>query len=148
MASNQNLKLMRSAKLSNLPTFGNYAADFEQSLRDNDWTRLEQYFATDSSYLPGDGSEAVGRAAVMQALQDSVNALERKCDTRELIGEPDISEAGDTITLNYELKYTKSGLPDLHLKGCETVDYANGLIQRMEDVFENQAEMQSWQTKL
>lgn len=86
--------------MSNLPTFGNYAADFEQSLRDNDWTRLEQYFATDSSYLPGDGSEAVGRAAVMQALQDSVNALERKCDTRELIGEPDISEAGDTITLN------------------------------------------------
>jgi len=134
--------------LSNLPSFGNYAADFEQSLRDDDWTRLEQYFAADSSYLPGDGTEAVGRAAAMQAMQDSVNALERKSDSRELIGEPDISESGDTITLNFELKYTKSGLPDLNLKGCETIEYADGLIKRMEDVFENQAEMQSWRSKL
>ena len=134
--------------MSNLPTFGNYAADFEQSLRDDDWTRLEQYFATDSSYLPGDGTEAVGRAAVMQALQDSVNALERKSDSRELVGEPDISEAGNTVTLNYQLKYTKDGLPDLNLKGCETVDYANGLIQRLEDVFENPAEMQNWLSNL
>jgi len=134
--------------LSNLPTFGNYAADFEQSLRDDDWTRLEQYFSDDASYLPGDGTEAKGRAAVMQALQDSVNTLERKSDSRELVGEPQISEAGNTITLNYALKYTKSGHPDLHLNGCETVDYANGLIERMEDVFENPQQVQNWKNSL
>jgi len=134
--------------LSNLPTFGNYAADFEQSLRDDDWTRLEQYFSADACYLPGDGTEASGHAAVMQALKDSVNALEKKSDSRELIGEPQVSEAGDTITLNYTLKYTKSGMPDLDLKGCETIDFANGLIQRMEDVFENAAEMQNWRESL
>jgi len=134
--------------LSNLPTFGNYAADFEQTLRDDDYGRLEQYFAADASYLPGDGTEATGQTAVMQALKDSVNGLEKKSDSRELIGEPEISEAGDTITLNYALKYTKSGLPDLILNGCETVEFADGLIRRMEDVFENPAEMQSWQAKL
>ena len=30
--------------MSNLPTFGAYAAAFEESLQDGDWTRLEQYF--------------------------------------------------------------------------------------------------------
>jgi len=134
--------------LSNLPKFGNYAADFEQSLRDDDWTRLEQYFSADASYLPGDGTEANGRAAVLQALQDSVNALERKSDSRELLGAPDISEAGNTVTLKYALKYTKNGLPDLHLNGCETVEYNNGLIRRMEDVFEDPQKMQSWIQRL
>jgi len=134
--------------LSNLPAFGNYAADFEQTLRDDNWDRLEQYFAAEASYLPGDGTEAKGRPAAMQALKDSVAALEKKSDSRELIGEPEISEAGDTITLNYTLKYTKSGLPDLNLIGCETIDFADGLITRMEDVFEQPAQMQSWLAKL
>ncbi len=28
--------------MSNLPTFGSYAAAFEESLQDDDWSRLEQ----------------------------------------------------------------------------------------------------------
>ena len=96
--------------MSNLPKFGEYAAAFEETLIDDNWQRLEQYFADDSVYLPGDGTEGRGRDGVIEALQGSVNKLERQSDSRELMGEPTIDEQGDTITLKYALKYTKACL--------------------------------------
>jgi ketosteroid isomerase-like protein len=130
--------------MSNLPAFGTYAAAFELSLKDDDWSRLEQHFSHDAVYLPGDGTEAVGRDAVIQALQDSVNALERKCDSRDLVGEPKISESGDTITLKFTIKYSKKDLPDLILHGYETAQFSNGSILRMEDVFDDPSAMLDW----
>lgn len=134
--------------MSNLPTFGAYAAAFEESLIDDDWSRLQQYFTADASYAPGDGTKASGQSAVLQALQDSVNTLERKCDSRDVVGAPEISEEGDTITLKYAIKYTKAGLPDLVLAGYETVVFANGAIHTMEDVFEDPAALVQWRDKL
>lgn len=134
--------------MSNLAIFATYAAAFEESLQDDDWGRLAQYFAPEASYLPGDGTQANGRDAVLQALQDSVNALERKSDSRDLVGEPEISETGDTITLKFTLKYTKEGLPDLILSGHETVQYADGSILKMEDAFDDPAAMLAWSSKL
>lgn len=134
--------------MSNLPGFGVYAAAFEESLQDDNWDRLAEYFAPEAVYLPGDGTQAEGRAAVLQALQDSVNALERKCDSRVLEGEPDISEEGDTITLRFTLRYTCSGRPDLRLVGYETAQFSDGLIVRMEDVFEDPAGMIEWRNAL
>lgn len=134
--------------MSNLPAFGTYAAAFEETLLDDDWGRLTQYFSEDASYLPGDGTEAIGRDAVLQALQDSVNALERKCDSRDLLGEPEISESGDTVTLKFTLKYTKKGLPDLVLSGYETAQFANGSILKMEDVFDDPSAMVDWRNRL
>lgn len=134
--------------MSNLEAFGTYAAAFEESLQDDDWSRLEAYFAPDAVYLPGDGSEATGRGAVLQALQDSVNALERKCDSRELLGQPEVSEEGDTITLKFTIRYTRGGLPDLVLSGYETARYVDGVIQRMEDVFEDPAGLVAWRERL
>ncbi len=135
-------------QMSNLTGFGAYAADFETSLLDDDWSRLEQYFAPDASYRPGDGSEANGRDAVLEALKDSVNALERKSDSRGLVGEPEVTESGDTITLKFSLKYTKAGMPDLILSGYETVQYADGVIVKMEDVFDDPAGMVAWRNSL
>ena len=134
--------------MSNLSKFGEYAAAFEESLLDDNWTRLEQYFSADATYLPGDGTEASGRDAVLQALQDSVNALERKCDSRDVIGEPEISESGDTITLKFTIRYTKTGLPDLVLGGVETLQYVNGAILKMEDAFGDPSAMMDWRSKL
>ncbi len=134
--------------MSNLPAFGAYAAAFEESLLDDDWSRLKQYFSEDASYRPGDGTEAIGRDAVLQALQDSVNRLERKCDSRDLIGEPELSESGDTITLKFAVTYVKEGLPDLILSGYETAKYSGGRIQQMEDVFDDAAAMLDWTSKL
>lgn len=132
--------------MSNLQVFGAYAAAFEECLADDNWSRLEQYFAEETAYLPGDGTEGLGRSGAIQALIDSVNALERTCDSRELVGQPDISEVGDTVTLKFVIRYTKAGKSDLVLDGVETIQYADGLITRMEDVFANTDELIAWRT--
>jgi hypothetical protein len=134
--------------MSNLQAFGTYAAAFEESLVDDNWARLEQYFSEDASYKPGDGTEGLGRSGVIQSLQDSVNALERKCDAHELIGQPGVTEEGDTITLSFTIKYVKQGVDDFLLVGVETIQYSKGLICKMEDVFESPNDLMAWRTKL
>ncbi len=132
--------------MSNLERFTEYAEAFEATLLDDEWTRLEQYFSPDAVYLPGDGTEAAGRESV---LQTSVNSLDRKFDSREFVEEPKLSEAGDTITLIFAVKYAKQGLPDLMVAGTETATFANGTIERMEDFYDENAAavMASWLEK-
>ncbi|MCG8435127.1 MAG: nuclear transport factor 2 family protein [Gammaproteobacteria bacterium] len=134
--------------MNNLPTFGAYAAAFEETLVDDDWSRLEAYFTEDAVYLPGDGTQATGRDAVLEALRDSVNRLDRKSDAREVAGAPDVSEDGDTVTLKFTVVFKKAGLPDLNLVGVETAQFRDGAIQRMEDVIEDPQAMQDWMAKL
>ena len=122
--------------MSNLPIFAEYAAAFEETLEDDNWIRLEKYFADDASYLPGDGTEGAGRDAALAAMRNSVELLERKSDSREIIGQPGVSEDDDCITLTYAIKYSKAGLDDLMLVGRELIEYRDGLITRMEDIFD------------
>ena len=105
--------------MSNLERFAAYAKAFEETLLDDDWARLEQYFYPDAVYLPGDGNEAVGRESVLQTLRDSVNSLDRRFDSREWVEEPRLSEAGDTVTLAFTVRYAKQAVTrglDLDMK--------------------------------
>ena len=134
--------------MSHLPAFSEYAAAFETTLQDDDWSRLGQYFCEDAVCAPGDGSEVQGREAVIAALKDSVERLERKTDARELVGEPGVSEAGDQVTLTFKIRYTRAGMPDLILDGVERLDYENGRIRRLEDTFTNAGEYLAWREQL
>ena len=125
--------------MSNLERFAEYAEAFEATLLDDDWARLEQYFAPDAVYLPGDGTEAVGRESVLQYLRDNVNSLDRRFDSREFLEEPKLSEAGDTVTFAFAVKYAKHGLPDLTISGTETATFTDGAIERMEDFLDPSA---------
>ena len=133
---------------SNLASFAAYADAFEASLADDDWARLEQYFGKNAICLPGDGTEAVGRSAVIEALRSSVETLERRCDTRELAQAPEISESGDTVTLKYSLKYTRQGVGEFVLSGYENIQYADGVIVRLEDVFDDPSALQAWRSSI
>ena len=125
--------------MNNLERFAEYAKAFEKTLLDDHWVRLEQYFSPDAVYLPGDGNEAVGRESVLQNLRDSVNSLDRKFDSREFLKEPRLTEAGDTVTFAFAVKYTKHGLPDLMVSGTETATFADGAIVRLEDFLDERA---------
>ena len=125
--------------MSHLQRFTEYAGAFEETLLDDDWARLEQYFSPDAVYLPGDGNKAVGRKSVLQTLRDSVNSLDRKFDSREFVEEPRLSEAGATVTLAFAVKYAKHGVPDLTISGTETATFVDGTIERMEDVLDESA---------
>ncbi len=134
--------------MSNLTIFSEYAAAFEETLKDDNWQRLEKYFSEASSYAPGDGTIGKGLAGTIGALKGSVESLERKVDSRGLVGQPEIEESGDTITLKFSLMYTKAGMPDLNLVGVETIRYKDGVIVQMEDVFEDAAAMIAWREQV
>ena len=133
--------------MSNLERFNEYAEAFEETLLDDDWTRLERYFSPDAVYRPGDGTEAVGRESVLQTLRESVNSLDRRFYSREFLEEPKLSEDGDTVTFAFAVKYAKAGLPDLTISGTETANFANGVIERMEDFLDDGAAVEDWLEK-
>ena len=93
-------------------------------------------------------TEAAGREDALAAMKNSVDLLERKADSRETVGEPGVSENGDCITLTYSVRYTKAGLDDFTLVGKELIEYENGLIKRMEDIFDNTDAIIAWRSDL
>ena len=121
--------------MNNLEQFQAYADAFEETYIDNNWQRLEQYFAADAVYAPGDGSEIVGRENILAHLQTSIDGLDRRFDSRTLKATPPTAE-GNTVSLSWALHLSKAPAPDLVAAGVEHATYANGVITRLEDIFD------------
>jgi len=118
--------------------FLDYAAAFEQTFVDDDWTRLEQYFTADAVYLPGDGSKADGRGAVLDTLRASVNGLDRRFASRTPSFDPPTAD-GNVVTLRWRVLFTAPGVPDLEVRGREYATFDGDAIARLEDVFDDAA---------
>ena len=123
-----------------------YAADFEVSYEDNDWSRLAQYFTEEASYDGGDGSPvAQGRDAVLQKFQDSVDGLGRRMGSREVIP-GQLSTEGDTVVLLWTARYNTEGLPVLEFDGTEYARFEGDQIVELRDVIGEQelANLADW----
>lgn len=113
--------------------FQAYAADFELSYADDDWSRLAQYFTADASYDPGLGSDAAaGRDAVLQKFQDSVNGLDRAIGQRD-VKLQSVSTDGDTVVAEWTARYIKTGLPALEINGIEFARFDGDAIVELRD---------------
>ena len=98
--------------MSILDRFQAYAAAFEESYVDDDWSRLEEFFTEDAVY-EGD-PDARGRGEVLAKLKNGVDTFDREMDRRI----PDFQTPtvdGDTLTLRWTVTYEKAGRPDLAL---------------------------------
>jgi hypothetical protein len=123
-----------------------YADAFEESLVDDDWTRLEPYFTPDAVY-EGDPA-ARGRDAVLAKLKNGVDSFDRRMDSRT----PDFATPtvkGDTLTMKWKVTYTKKGLPDLLLSGTETAEFRGDRIALLRDDFDPDAQkaMGEWMAR-
>ena len=121
--------------------FVEYAAAFEQTFVDDDWGRLEAYFAEDAIYVvTGEaplGGRWEGRKEVLEQLRKSVNEVDRRFEERrlELVGTPTIGE--NSFEVSWRGTYTKSGCPDLVLEGTERATFEGGRIQLLEDLIDD-----------
>jgi len=121
--------------------FLEYAGAFEQSLADDDWSRLEPFFALDAVYSatggPPLGGRWEGRERVLAQLRESVNQLDRRFDARrvELLGAP-VADAG-SFEMTWRATYEKAGCPDLIIGGIERAMFEDGLIRELEDEMED-----------
>ena len=91
--------------MTNLECFAAYAADFEKTYKDDDWSRLGRYFAPDAIYqVKGDPftTKIQGSDAIFKGIKKSLDGFDRRFATREvaLEGAPEVE--GDTVALDRE----------------------------------------------
>ena len=114
-----------------------YAAAFEESYADDDWSRIEQYFTEDAVY-EGD-PDARGREAVLAKLKGGIDAFDRKMDKRI----PDFhtpTVEGNTLVMKWTVTYEKAGAPDLVISGAETAVFEGDRIALLRDDFDPEAQ--------
>ena len=115
--------------------FLDYANAFELTLKDNDWSRMDEYFTEGATYDNGMGQVAKGRAAVMAAMQGSVDGLDRQVDNRDLqLAAP--SAEGDTVLAGWMVHYSVAGLPDLKFSGQERARFEGDSICELRSEFD------------
>jgi hypothetical protein len=123
-----------------------YADAFELSYADDDWTRLEAYFAPGAVY---EGAPpARGRDAVLAKLKSGVDAFDRRMDSRT----PDFAAPtvkGNTLQMKWKVTYTKKDLPNLVISGVEIAEFDGDRIALLRDEFDPAAEkaMGEWMAK-
>ena len=129
--------------MSILDRFLAYADDFEKSLVDDDWSRLEAYFTADAVYEGEPRAE--NRAAILAKFKASVDGFDRRMDSRTPVFQrPSVD--GNTLTMRWRVTYAKAGLPDLVISGVQTVVFAGDRIARLSDTLDpgRQAALEAW----
>jgi ketosteroid isomerase-like protein len=115
--------------------FESFAADFEASVQDDDWSRLEKYLAEDATYLNVGGPEPQcnGRAAILAYLKEDVASFDRRFDTRTLVAlTPPIAD-GNRLSRRWRCTYTLAGSPDLVVDGEARYLFADERIKEIEE---------------
>jgi hypothetical protein len=122
-----------------LQRFGAYAQDFEQTFKDDDWSRLEQYFAPDATYeVSGEpfACSLEGPDAIFKGMKKSLDGFDRRFATREIALESAPVVEGDTVSLAWAVTYGRAGSPPLVLRGRSTATFAGDRIARLADSYD------------
>jgi hypothetical protein len=133
-----------------LQLFLDYAQDFEKTYVDDDWKRLERYFAPDAVYrVVGSTSwdcEIRGCAAILTAMRKFVDGFDRRC-AREIRpeGAPIVGE--DSVRVSGTAAYRRGDSDELALSIELIAQYRDdGRIVRLSDVYpaETEARARAW----
>jgi hypothetical protein len=133
-----------------LQKFLEYAQAFEETYKDDDWKRLERFFAPDAVYRvvgsPGFDCDVRGCGEILAAMRKFVDGFDRHCDTRVLApaGAPVIGE--DTVRVWGVATYKRGDSDELPLRIELIAQYEDGLIVRLSDVYpaDNEARVRAW----
>ncbi|MDH3407414.1 MAG: nuclear transport factor 2 family protein [Gammaproteobacteria bacterium] len=120
--------------MSIVDIFERFAADFEHAVRDDNWLRLEKYFAKDATYLNlgGPDPKCMGRDAILAYFKKDVTSTDRKFDSRTLVAiSPPVAD-GDFLSREWRCTYTLNGVPDFVLEGESRYLFENNLIKSLE----------------
>jgi hypothetical protein len=133
-----------------LSSFLEYAQAFEKTYVDDDWSRLERFFAPNATYtVAGVGADCriEGREAIFRGLRKSLAGFDRKFSERivDFSGTP--SGSGNVVEAPWAVVYKKPGAPDFHLRGRSTARYESGVIAALRDDMEVDEAGAAWLAK-
>jgi hypothetical protein len=129
---------MEAATMEFVERFLAWATAFEETYRDDDWTRLEPFLAPDVVYeIKGAPFACVihGRAEMLAAIRRSVSGFDRHC-VRRIMPSAMPKQEGDSVVVRGTVGYVRGDSPELLATVTETATYANGLIVRLVDVYD------------
>jgi hypothetical protein len=123
--------------------FGEYAAAFEVAFAKDDWSAVEPYFSEDAVYEilggPPFAGKWEGRRAVLEYLKASLDAFDRRFETRELelLEGPELRDGA--VWIRWRGTYRVADAPPFVMEGEETARFQGERIARLEDRFESGA---------
>ena len=126
-----------------------YAADFEKTFVDDDWSRLESHFSDAAVYrVESDsfGCELNGPAAIFAGMKKSLDGFDRTFSGREIaiLGEPEVD--GDELRVSWTVTYQKDGCPPFVLRGKSLARVCDREIALLVDSYDRRvsAELGDW----
>jgi len=125
--------------MENLTSFMQYAADFEKTLADDDWSRLRKYFAADAVYevhAEGFGCTLTGPDAIFKGMKKSLDGFDRKFDGRDIDVTKGPEIDGDALRMAWAVTYRKAGKTPYVLRGRSEVRYRDGKIVGLVDSYD------------
>ena len=125
--------------MDNLNQFLAYAGDFEKTYKDDDWSRLGQYFTDDAVYeVKGLGIDCriVGPRAIFKGIKKSLDGFDRKFAKRTIAvtSGPDVE--GDTMRVGWTVTYANDGLAPFPLRGRTEIRHRDGKIAYLGDSYD------------
>jgi ketosteroid isomerase-like protein len=126
--------------VSKIARFAAYAAAFEKSYENDDWSLLEPYFSEDAVYDvaldPPIGARLEGREAILAYFEDFVNRFDRRFQSRELALLEGPKEEGDSVWIRGSATYRAPGVPPFVLELEETASFDGDRIRLLEDRYQ------------
>ena len=125
--------------MDTLSHFMQYAADFEKTLADDDWSRLRQYFADDAVYeVTSDsfGCKLTGPDAIFKGIKKSLDGFDRKFEGRSIDFTSGPEVAGETLRVGWAVTYRKEGKSPYVLRGSTEARSRDGKIAYMADSYD------------
>ena len=115
--------------------FESFALDFESTVKDDNWLRLEKYFLEDATYLNvgGPDPKCIGRAEILAYLKEDVSNTDRRFDTRTLIALTPPSADGNRLSRQWRVTFTLAGASDLIIEGEARYLFEGDLIKEIEE---------------
>jgi len=127
--------------VSNIPRMAAYAAAFEKAFESDDWSPVRDFFAEDAVYDAGSdrflGGRFEGRDAIVRYFKAVLDGFDRRFESRELAVIEGPIEEGASVRIRGSATYRAPGVPDLVLVLDEIITYADGLIVRLEDRYDD-----------
>ena len=128
-----------------IQVFMDYAAAFEETYVDDDWSRLAPFFAEDASYEVRGGPLAckiAGREAIFAGLKKSIDGLDRRCSDRkiDITHGPEVisTDEGHELNIGWHVSYQYGDAPRAGFSGRSVVNIADGVIVALRDEYRDE----------
>lgn len=127
--------------------FQAYLEDFEQTIVDDQWQRLAQYFTHNAEYhLPDESVIVHGRDQILKVLKQAVDNFDRLMDGHEYrtIKGPTVKD--DEIQRQWSSRFSLRGAPDFVFEGqtIAVTDCGQIKLLQIKATPESLAIMRSW----